>query len=77
MLTNSTIVKCGRSAASDMDPFLKVPEVAAYLGTSERYVRSLVADGGLATFRPGRRVLVRRSAVDAFITAHTSPAVGR
>ncbi|PYF99066.1 DNA binding domain-containing protein, excisionase family [Georgenia satyanarayanai] len=77
MPTHSTIVERRRSAASDMDPFLKVPEVAAYLGTSERYVRNLVADGCLTTFRPGRRVLVRRSAVDAFITAHTSPAVGR
>lgn len=75
MPTDTTVVTRGRSAALDTDPFFKVPDVAAYMGTSPRYVRELIAQEELETFRPGRRVLVRRSEVDRFIAAHTTPAV--
>lgn len=75
MPTDSTLVTRGRSAAPDLDPFLKVPDVAAYMGTSPRYVRELIAQEELETFRRGRRVLVRRSEVDRFIAAHTTPAL--
>ncbi len=64
----------GTTSGGD-DPFFKAPDVAEYMGTSERFVRELIAEEKIETFRPGRRVLIRKSAVDKFIAAHTTPAV--
>lgn len=48
-------------------PLLDVPEAAAMLHVSERYVRLIVARGQLACVRLGRRTLIRRADLDAVI----------
>jgi excisionase family DNA binding protein len=47
---------------------LSVPEAAAVLGISKRYAQLLIAGGALPTIRLGRRRLVHRADLEAFIT---------
>jgi excisionase family DNA binding protein len=48
-------------------PLVSVDEVAAQLGVSPRTVRSLIATGDLKVLRIGRRVLVSRETLLAFV----------
>lgn len=47
--------------------FLTLPEAAAIVRAPLASVRYWAASGRLVTFRPGRRVLVGRADLDAFI----------
>jgi excisionase family DNA binding protein len=48
-------------------PVLTIAEAADYLRVSQRLVQRLIADGRLRSTRLGRRVLVRRVDVDAYL----------
>lgn len=68
-------------AASDAsetpgDPLLLIPEAAAYARASVPTVRDWIASGRLQAYRPGRRVLIRRSDLDAFIARGAKPVIG-
>jgi excisionase family DNA binding protein len=49
------------------DPLLLVEEVASLARASVGTVRHWIATGKIASLRPGRRVLVRRSELERFI----------
>lgn len=49
------------------DPLLSLLDVAAYLSTSKRRVRELLAAGELGAVRDGRLVKVRQSEVDRYV----------
>jgi excisionase family DNA binding protein len=55
---------------------LTVEETAAVLRTGPRRVRDMIDDGELPTIRYGRRIMIRRSAIAAWLAAqertHTS-----
>jgi excisionase family DNA binding protein len=53
----------------DLDPYLGMAALAAYLGLSRRTLQDLVNDptDPLPTFRVGARLLARRSEVDAWM----------
>lgn len=53
------------------DPYLTYEDIAAYLGVSSWTAGELVRRGLLTSARIGRRVLVRRSVVDAYIETYT------
>jgi excisionase family DNA binding protein len=53
------------------DPYLTYEEIGVYLGVSSWTAGELVRRGQLAGARIGRRVVVRRSAVDAYVQACT------
>jgi excisionase family DNA binding protein len=48
---------------------LTLSEVAAILGTSERFPRRLIAERRIEFVRVGRHVRIRESALDAFIAS--------
>jgi excisionase family DNA binding protein len=54
-------------AASDR--LLTLSEVAAILGTSERFPRRLIAERRIEFVRVGRHVRIRESALDGFIAS--------
>ncbi len=53
----------------DLDPYLGMAALAAYLGLSRRTIQNLVADPGdpLPTYRVGAKLLSRRSEVDVWM----------
>jgi excisionase family DNA binding protein len=52
-----------------MQKYLSVPETAAYLNTSERFVRRLVAERRIAFHHVGRHVRVALSDLDQWLCA--------
>jgi excisionase family DNA binding protein len=56
------------------DPLYDVEQAGLYLGRGARFVRRLVHERRIAVVRIGGRVRIRRSALDAFLDAHTRPA---
>jgi excisionase family DNA binding protein len=58
-------------AGDPEDPYLTYEEIAAYLGVSSWTAGELVRRGLLTGTRIGRRVVVRRSAVEVYIEACT------
>jgi excisionase family DNA binding protein len=54
-------------------PFLFIEEIAEETRTPPSTVRHWIATGKLASVRPGRRRLVRRSDLDAFLANAPSP----
>lgn len=46
-----------------------VPEAAAYLNTSVRFVRRLVADRRITFYKLGRHVRFKRADLEAFVQA--------
>lgn len=57
-----------------MDALLSVPEAAAHLGVSERFVRRLVAERRVPVQHVGRHVRVRLSALDRWLSLQAQPA---
>ena len=49
------------------DPVRSVPEIARHLGSSAGLVYRLIASGELRSFKVGRLVRVRESALEQFI----------
>ena len=67
---------CHPPAPSDSnEQFLTVAQVAEILGTSERFPRRLIAERRVPFLKAGKHVRIARSALNAFITANTLPAV--
>ncbi len=60
-------------SASDNEEFLTVAEVAALLKINEQTVRNWIERGELAAVRAGRRVRIRRSALDEVLKAVSAP----
>ena len=58
---------------SDEEEFLTVAEVASLLKINEQTVRNWIDRGELAAVRAGRRVRIRRSALEQVLTAVTEP----
>jgi excisionase family DNA binding protein len=50
-------------------PWLSIPDAAAYLGVSERTIEREIARGQLQSSSLGRRRLLRRETVDAYLQA--------
>jgi excisionase family DNA binding protein len=59
------------------DPLLSVPEVADEFGTSQRFVRRLIAERRIDFVRLGRHVRIKESVVRATIEAGTVEAIDR
>ncbi|XVV03696.1 excisionase family DNA-binding protein [Actinosynnema sp. CA-248983] len=49
--------------------YFSVPEAAAYLGTTVRFVRRLVADRRVTFYKVGRLVRFKRADLEAFVQA--------
>ena len=49
--------------------YLNVPEAAAYLGTSERFIRRIIAERRIAFHRVGRHIRFAQPDLDAFVLA--------
>lgn len=62
------------TSTSTPDP-LGAPEIAAYLSVSERAMRDLISRRQLTAIKIGQRIRVRRSELDAYLTADTREAV--
>ena len=60
-----------------MDTLLSVEQAAERLGTSERFVRRLIAERRLAYTKLGRHVRIDNDDLDAFILAGRVEAGGR
>lgn len=64
---------CGTSTASVFPSvsrrYLTVKEAAAYLNTSERFVRRLIADRRIAFHKLGSHVRLREADLEAFLLA--------
>jgi excisionase family DNA binding protein len=58
---------------SDNEEFLTVAEVADLLKINQQTVRNWIDRGELAAVRAGRRVRIRRSALEEVLTAVSSP----
>jgi excisionase family DNA binding protein len=61
------------NAESDNEQFLTVAEVAGLLKINQQTVRNWIDRGELAAVRAGRRVRIRRSALDEVLTAVSAP----
>jgi excisionase family DNA binding protein len=53
-----------------MNKYLSVAETAGYLGTSERFVRRIVAERRVPFHRVGRHVRFRLSDLDAWLDSN-------
>lgn len=51
----------------DLDPYLSLRAAAGYCGLSTRFLRGRIAEGQLPHYRPGGKVLIRRSHLDAWL----------
>ena len=60
------------ATADSIGPVLTVPEAAGVLRVSERTAWSLVGSGRIPTVRIGRRRLVPRTALDAYVAGLTA-----
>lgn len=58
------------------DPLLTYDQSGEYLNTGARYVRRLVHEGRIEYVRIQGQVRIRRSVLDAYLTAQTRPATG-
>jgi excisionase family DNA binding protein len=63
-----------RTASPDASPYRSIVEAAEYLRVSERFVREAIRRGRLRSFRAGRRVLLSRDDLDAFVRGGHDPA---
>ena len=54
------------------DPYLTAIEIADYLNVSRHTALRWMHNGSISSFRDGRNIRARRSAVDAFIAANTT-----
>lgn len=55
-------------------PFFTIPEAAKFLDLSEDTIRNYLKDGEIAYSRPGgRRILISREDIDAFIARSRKP----
>ena len=61
----------------DEDRMLRVDEVAALLGTGERFVRRLIEERRIEFTKIGRHVRIRRAVLLEFIAANTVPPMQR
>ncbi|MGB3443524.1 MAG: helix-turn-helix domain-containing protein [Actinophytocola sp.] len=59
------------------DSLLSVKQVAAILGTSERFPRRLIEERRIEFVHIGRHVRIAESVLAAFIAAQTVPVRGR
>lgn len=50
-----------------LDPYLSLRAAANYCGLSTRFLRGRIAEGQLPHYRPGGKVLVRRSHLDTWL----------
>ncbi|MBQ0984915.1 excisionase family DNA-binding protein [Streptomyces sp. F63] len=53
------------------DRLMSVPEVAEYLGTSERFPRRLIAERRIVFVKVGRHVRIPASALESYVTTNT------
>ena len=51
----------------NLDPYLSIRAAASYCGLSTRFLRGRIAEGQLPHYRPGGKVLIRRSHLDAWL----------
>ncbi len=61
-------------AQTKESPLLTIPEVAAYLRVSRSYAHSIVRRGDIASVHLGKRVLVARIVLEAWVRQHTETA---
>jgi excisionase family DNA binding protein len=59
------------TTVSPGDPLLTIPEATQYMRLGKTKVRELIKDGELPAVKYHRRVLIRQSAVDNYISRHT------
>ena len=62
-------------AAGAASRLLAVPEAASYLGVSEGTLRNWLSCRRLAYVKVGRLTRISQKALDAYVAAHTIPAV--
>lgn len=72
--TTTSTTAPGRRDVINPDPLLTVPEAAAYLGVPAHWMRRAIHERRLPVLRVGRNVRLRRSALDEYLAAHTTPA---
>lgn len=60
-----------RKANTVTDPLLSVEQVAARLGTTERFPRRLIEERRIEFVRVGRHVRIRESVLDEYIETRT------
>lgn len=73
-MPHPTAASCTCPSCLNPDPYLSVPEWAAYHRLTERYVRKLVETKRIEVTRVGRLVRLRRSLGDELFTNNTEPA---
>ena len=56
---------------SAQPPFLSIVETAEYLGTTERFIRRLIAERRIGFVRLGRPIRIPMSAIEEFVTGGT------
>lgn len=56
-----------KEPASQSSPLLSVSEAAAHLGTTERFVRRMVAERRCRYFKVGKFLRFRQDDLDAFV----------
>ena len=55
-------------------PFLNIVETAEYLGTSERFIRRLIAERRIGFVKLGRPIRIPMSAIEEFVAGWDRPA---
>ncbi|PGH48331.1 excisionase family DNA-binding protein [Streptomyces sp. Ru87] len=58
------------------DRLMSVPEVAEYLGTTERFPRRLIAERRIVFVKVGRHVRIPESALESFVATNTVHPIG-
>lgn len=60
---------------AEEDPILDPDQLAVYLGTAKGWVYEQAAQSAIPHFKAGKFLRFRKSAIDAWITSQSAPAV--
>ena len=66
-VANLVFERLASEPVGDPDPWIDVPTAAAYMGCSENRIHKLTRSGALRHGRDGRKLLLRRSAIDDYL----------
>ena len=64
--------KIGERGFAPRSPFVTIPEAANFLRCSRQRVDDLLSSGRLRRHKDGRRTLIRRAELEAYVEGHGS-----
>jgi excisionase family DNA binding protein len=72
----ATLVLSQLEVTGEPSPYLTIPQAAAYLRCKRQRIDDLLSSRRLTRYKDGRRTLILRAELDAYLAATTGPQAG-